>query len=479
MATFGPQFGDDDQGTMAIEPKEPGVTEVYFRPSDARLRAVSREKDVTARVRLLRFDANRGVTTLYPVNTMPTSSRFLEPKHDPILSIELALESSMPIIVDDFDDYVEYVIPKTLEDVQLYLNECMPSGFIKDPNFGLGIDRTLSFIPWAIAQIEGVEQLRLTDKKQLEVSVTADGKTFEMGYALFDNLRLEANRSDEKARVASRKRKKQSAYTNLLTRHDPERFPLKLFDRDQGDIAEAIGPTIVDAKLSTRDREAVVSLAAATVRTSLPTQRARLIKLHDEIELAALDELIDHMQVKLAAHASEAQWQKLFEANPLILDLVFNVPVVLLQGQAHVGGKRLSGAGETITDFLFANQITDNVAVLEIKTPATPLLNPREYRGGVFRPSSELTGGVAQILDQINHLQTAIAAIRHANRSVRIESYGIRGVLLAGTIPASDAHRRSYELYRNALFGVSVITFDELLAKLKSLRELLWTNANR
>nr|WP_249730120.1 Shedu anti-phage system protein SduA domain-containing protein [Chelatococcus sp. YT9] len=83
------------------------------------------------------------------------------------------------------------------------------------------------------------------------------------------------------------------------------------------------------------------------------------------------------MEAKLTSKATESQWQKLFEANPFILDLAFNVAVLLLQGQAHVGGKKVNGAGETITDFLLANALTDNIAVLEIKTARTKLRERR------------------------------------------------------------------------------------------------------
>jgi hypothetical protein len=44
--------------------------------------------------------------------------------------------------------------------------------------------------------------------------------------------------------------------------------------------------------------------------------------------------------------------------------------------------------------------------------------------------------------------------------------------VLAGMIPDTE-RKRSFELYRNSLSGLSIITFDELLAKLKSLRKLL------
>ncbi|MFD1985492.1 hypothetical protein ACFSOZ_23660 [Mesorhizobium newzealandense] len=62
--------------------------------------------------------------------------------------------------------------------------------------------------------------------------------------------------------------------------------------------------------------------------------------------------------------------------------------------------------------------------------------------------------------------------IKALNLQHKLESYGIKGVVLAGTIPDTE-RKRSFELYRNSLSGLSIITFDELLAKLKSLRKLL------
>lgn len=176
MATFGPRFGEDDQGTLSFEERDLGIVEVFFQPSPTRLSIAHREQDPATRVLLMRFDARTDTTALYPVNTMPTSASFLRPKHDPIVSIELVEKDGFGHIVDDDDFGAEHLVfPKTLEDVWMYLSECMPSGFTKDPNFGLGLDRTLSFITQAISQVEGIEHLRLTDEKTLEVSRSALG----------------------------------------------------------------------------------------------------------------------------------------------------------------------------------------------------------------------------------------------------------------------------------------------------------------
>lgn len=152
--------------------------------------------------------------------------------------------------------------------------------------------------------------------------------------------------------------------------------------------------------------------------------------------------------------------------------MAFNVPVLLLQGQAHVGGKILDGSGEKIADFLFTNQLTDSIAILEIKTPRMELVSKKQYRGGVLAPSPQLVGAVVQTLDQIDKLRSDIYRIKALNPQQKLETYGIKGVVLAGMIPDAE-RKRSFELYRNSLSGLSIITFDELLAKLKSLRELL------
>ncbi|TGR23152.1 MULTISPECIES: Shedu immune nuclease family protein [unclassified Mesorhizobium] len=472
MATFGPQFGEDDKGALSIESIRPGLAEVYFRPSDARLRAAGRLDDPTARRLLLRFDTGTQTTTIFPIHTMPTSNRFLRPKHSPILSIELSDNG----IFEDFDDFDQtpfQILPRTVADVEDYLAECLPTGFTKDPNYGLGLDRRLGFIPRALAQIEGVKTLRLTDHRDLDVALTEGDSTFEMSYSLFDALRRGANRLDVKAQTSSLKKKQQSAHVNLLTKLDEARFPPQPIGRSPDDVADAIGEVVIDARLSDRDRGAVVKLAQASVRNSLNTHRSAIVKLHDEIELASLDELIAQLESYLPKALTEARWQALFEANPFILDMAFSVPVLFLQRQAHVGGKKLDGSGDKITDFLFANQLTDNMAVLEIKTPSTPLLSKRPYRDAVYGPSSELAGAITQVLDQVQRLQSQIFQLQSLNRQHRLESYGIKAVLVAGVIPNEPNLKRSFELFRSTLSGVTVITFDELLAKLKSLRALL------
>jgi hypothetical protein len=245
-----------------------------------------------------------------------------------------------------------------------------------------------------------------------------------------------------------------------------------VYDRKPDEIANAIGLEMVDVKLSDKDRSSIIRMAKETVRKSLQSDKSGLVKLHEEIELASLDQLIGILDADLDKGKSESHWQRQFTLNPFILDMAFGAPMVMIQGQAHVGGKLLDGSGDKIADFLMKNGMTDSVSLVEIKTPKTELLGKREYRGGVYGPSSELSATVIQNLDQVGKFSEEIHLIRSKNEMYDLRAHGIKGVIVAGMMPDAPK-KRSLELYRSSLHGVSIITFDELLLKLKSLRDLL------
>lgn len=75
-----------------------------------------------------------------------------------------------------------------------------------------------------------------------------------------------------------------------------------------------------------------------------------------------------------------------------------------MKGKAYVGGKSVLNTGGNIVDFLVKNYLTNNAALVEIKTPGTRLLG-RLYRSGVYNPSDELSGSLMQVLNYRSSLQ--------------------------------------------------------------------------
>lgn len=125
------------------------------------------------------------------------------------------------------------------------------------------------------------------------------------------------------------------------------------------------------------------------------------------------------------------------------------------------------------TDYLIKNGVTNNLALIEIKKPSSTLLNKTAYRGSFYCASTELTGSVTQVLDQCYQLQQNIASIKNNNRIYDIEPYIVHCILIIGTMPSDEDERKSFEIYRRNSKNVQIITFDELLLKLKQLHGFL------
>lgn len=165
----------------------------------------------------------------------------------------------------------------------------------------------------------------------------------------------------------------------------------------------------------------------------------------------------------------EEHWQEFLQEQPYLINLIFQGPVVVHTGKAYLGGKKVDNTGGQIVDFLLENSIGGNAALLEIKRPGTKLLMKTAYRGDeIYAPSSELTGSVSQILNYRDTIMT--------EKISPIDVFMPSCVVLIGNYGAeldSPAKRRSFELYRSSLNGVSVVTYDELFDRLKKILDVL------
>lgn len=113
---------------------------------------------------------------------------------------------------------------------------------------------------------------------------------------------------------------------------------------------------------------------------------------------------------------------------------------------------------------------------LEIKTTETALLTKDPYRApALYGPSTDLSGGVNQLLDQKLRLIKGIAAKKEDDDLPHIQAWSVPCILIIGRLPETRDLKRSFEIYRGSQRDVLIITFDELLAKLKALHEFLST----
>ena len=170
------------------------------------------------------------------------------------------------------------------------------------------------------------------------------------------------------------------------------------------------------------------------------------------------------------ANSSEEFWQDLLHNHGFVISQIFCLPTFILKGKAYVGGKSLENTGGHIVDFLISNCITKNCVLIEIKTPLTKLLG-NEYRTDVYGLSDALSGSIAQILNYRLSLMTHFNSLVSANPS-QLEVFAPTCLVIAGNTKtefAAPSQMQSFELIRNELKDVSIVTFDELFAKTEAL----------
>ncbi|PWM32585.1 MAG: hypothetical protein DBX94_05845 [Coriobacteriia bacterium] len=172
-------------------------------------------------------------------------------------------------------------------------------------------------------------------------------------------------------------------------------------------------------------------------------------------------------------NGTENDWQRFFKENDWIIPQVMSVPCALYGEQAYVGGKTIDNHNGNVLDFLYQNRLTKNVILVEIKTPVTKLLGGK-YRARSYSMSDELSGGIAQVL---SYRQTLLNEFNQFCAETRggFEAFSPQCVVIIGSTGELDDPIKvgSFENFRSCLSGVTVLTYDELLGKVRDLIGIL------
>lgn len=452
------------QGRLIIEECHPGYNEVYFIPPDAALAAASLDPANAESYKkgILEVNGQNDYITILPINTLPTHRDFLKEKYTDLISITLS----------GFNfGYAE------TEDEVIDILESLPSCFVKDYDYGLGFRKDYRFI---VEILEDLKIQHLVISKKDSTSIDEKGLICTIKYSEFEQIRKIIDRITREARTASNEIKKVSAH-NVLAYFlkDEEKYPQKDVREQNGLLARLIAKSspVLPVHLSKTEQRDAINLVRSNKKTMADEQPEALVKLRNDIELVTLEKLIETYEDMLCKKLKEARWQGLFNENPFILNMALGCPIIKIQDQAYVGGRRISGPGEKIADFLVKNSVSNNAALIEIKTPDTPLLNKTIYREGVYVASKDLSGSLNQVLDQRHKFQENIFSIKATSKLYSLETYHVQGFLIIGKMPSDEEQRKSFELFRGNSKDITIITFDELLEKLKSLRVFITSDA--
>jgi hypothetical protein len=351
-----------------------------------------------------------------------------------------------------------------------FLKTHLPSGFVQDPAYGLGLTKELRPIIYAVEDIDNVTRIAIGGTKPTR----HEHSTFYFSDLDFYSLRMAFNRTTRKHQSESLTERSILAYNNVLHKVNPDKHPLKEPPYRPGTIYKLVGgqdasQTVLKGKDKTALLKTVVSNAAAIAERD-PKE---FVQLQKDLELVSLDRLIQTFERSLGKNHNEGHWQKMLELNPFILSMVFGYPIVMVQSAASVGGGTIAGNGTKIADFLSKNSSSHNAALVEIKTPQTPVCGGT-YRGGVWKPSNALMGAVVQVLDQRQKLTLTLPYHKQFSPQLsELQAYAIDCVIVVGKMPTDPSQISSFEMMRSQYKDVRIVTFDELFGKLLLLREML------
>jgi len=393
---------------------------------------------------------------IYPLHSNPHAQRYLTPQHGRFRTI---------VYVDGASDE----LPADADSANEQLTRRLPWGLFKDAEPGRALAKELDEV-WRMLQLLPVRNTLVVDsagKSQLTANEIVVNEHD------LDELRKAMNRIDRRKRDGVRMTKRSIVFNDLLTKLDPEHF-----GRSETTMvpASVVSPGLRSRRLTSVRREANRRSVAA-FKASLTALAAEspsvLLELQADIERVTLAEMITRFEELLSKDLPENQWQSFLAANKFVLTLMFSRPVRLIHTQFHAQGSSVDGSGAQIGDFLL-RELGQGLAIVEIKKPGTELMRGRPYRNTqVYAPTDELSGALTQTLLQQSHIRSnwLVHRAQHSLRQSMPDA--IKCVVIAGTYPIDEDQRRSFEVFRNACKDVEVVTFDELLCKLKLLLEHL------
>jgi hypothetical protein len=197
-------------------------------------------------------------------------------------------------------------------------------------------------------------------------------------------------------------------------------------------------------------------------------------------EVLRRKERLEMFRVALAEKRLESWWKEFFDTNQWIFGYGLDYRILRIEySQGSVGGTSLSGKGEKISDYAVSTTGDARFMVfVEIKTAETLLLaGSKPQRNGAWKLSRALTDALTQVQACIHewnrhgsHQDGNVEEMQKKNiRSIQPKAIVVIGSLRP--IKETLSKLTTFELFRQSLHGVEVITFDELYERAKFIVE--------
>jgi len=230
-----------------------------------------------------------------------------------------------------------------------------------------------------------------------------------------------------------------------------------------GTVATLLTPDIVP-KLSSADRKALNEFLPPYL-ASESVGAVNLVKAAAEIQ--SLNELARTMEEAMEEMKSEQWWQTFIRSNILLIQ----------QGYIMAIEKMNTAIGNTkYPDFSLVTH-DSYLDILEIKKPSTGLLKHDESRNNYYF-GPEVSRAIIQVENYISMVTEQASDVR----SYILDTYKIdlkvvrpRGIILVGDTRSLQGQKEKDDmrLFSQGLKNITIVTYDELLTRLKNYIEVL------
>ena len=239
------------------------------------------------------------------------------------------------------------------------------------------------------------------------------------------------------------------AITNLISKVSDDQKKLYLTNQMINVIIDS-DPIIINSVLSSLDRNKEKILQNRITIQSL-TDLQRMIKKYME------------------ENRVEEDWYQLFKEYKWILPYILPGSRIYLANKANVGNVKMDGDSSE-EDFILKNEYTDNITLVEIKKPSTNLIGGK-YRDYIYAIDEQLSGAITQVLNYKLWITENHPDLKNGSKYASLNP---TCVIIAGKFDGLDNNQKqSFDLYRQSLSGIMILTYDEVIGRINDLIDFL------
>lgn len=237
------------------------------------------------------------------------------------------------------------------------------------------------------------------------------------------------------------------------------------------------GPALVKAVWEAMSQAPEGADTMARTLDVLAGLRLNDLSLVEALELKRRRCAIEEFERMLGEKTDELYWQEFFNQHRWIFGLGLDVHLLVGGNQLHVPVPGALRQAARVTDAMLHTEATHALTtIVEIKLPSTSLVTGGAHRKELTYPHAEVLGGIAQLLQTAERLDAVgpngeMESVAPELRAKRIRQHGARLILLVGRRDAlrNRDQRASFDRFIATISGVTVLGFDELLARAKAI----------